>query len=91
MSCITMISTLNVIVISVFPLSYSEMLNAPQIVLHSILASRILFSLQADREQSVIPTYLSTNAPEMQSIPDEFQAWYEGRGTFTGAGQPDQA
>ncbi|KAG1787946.1 uncharacterized protein HD556DRAFT_928045 [Suillus plorans] len=74
MSCITMISTLNVI-----------------IVLHSVLASRILFSLQADREQSVIPTYLSTNAPEMQSIPDGFQAWYEGRETFTGAGQPDQA
>jgi hypothetical protein len=42
-------------------------------------------------EQSVIPTYLSTNAPEMQSIPDGFQAWHEGRETFTGAGQPDQA
>ncbi|KAG1887399.1 uncharacterized protein F5891DRAFT_259529 [Suillus fuscotomentosus] len=91
MSCITMVSTLNVIVISVFPLSYSEMLNVPQIVVHSVLASRILFSLQANREQSVIPTYLSTNAPEMQSLPDGFQAWYEGRETFTDAGQLDQA
>ncbi|KAG1807366.1 hypothetical protein EV424DRAFT_235268 [Suillus variegatus] len=91
MSCITMISTLNVIVISVFPLSYSEVLNVPQIVLHSVLASRILFSLRADREQSVIPTYLSTNAPETQSIPDGFQAWHEGRETITDAGQLDQA
>ncbi|KAG1843625.1 hypothetical protein C8R48DRAFT_780607 [Suillus tomentosus] len=91
MSCITMVSTLNVIVISVFPLSYSETLNVPQIVVHSVLASRILFSLQVNREQSVIPTYLLTNAPEMQSLPDGFQARYEGRETFTDAGQLDQA
>ncbi|KAG1900379.1 uncharacterized protein F5891DRAFT_1033840 [Suillus fuscotomentosus] len=42
-------------------------------------------------DQSVIPTYLSMNALEMQSIPDGFQAWHEGRETFTGACQPDQA
>ncbi|KAG2036377.1 hypothetical protein BDR03DRAFT_1011718 [Suillus americanus] len=91
MFCITMISTVNVIVIVVLPLSYSEMLNTPQIVAHSVLASRILFNLQANREQSIFPTYLSTNVPEMQSLPDGIQAWHEGRETFTGAGQPDQA
>ncbi|KAG2343412.1 hypothetical protein BDR05DRAFT_989820 [Suillus weaverae] len=91
MFCITMISTVNVIVTAVLPLSYSEMLNTPQIVVHSVLASRILFSLQANREQSVFPTYLSTNPPEMQSLPDGSQACYEGRETFTPAGQQDQA
>ncbi|KAG1844519.1 hypothetical protein DFJ58DRAFT_802651 [Suillus subalutaceus] len=91
MFCITTISTVNVIVIAVLPLSYSEMLNTPQIVAHSVLASRILFNLQTNREQSVFPTYVSTNVPEMQSLPDGSQTWHEGRETFTGAGQPDQA
>ncbi|KAG1781203.1 hypothetical protein EV702DRAFT_1193385 [Suillus placidus] len=91
MFCITMMSTVNVIVIAVLPLSYSEMLNTPQIVVHSVLASRILFNLQANREQPAFPTYLSTSPPEMQSLPDGSQACYEGRETFTHAGQPDQA
>ncbi|KAG1741628.1 hypothetical protein EDB19DRAFT_1907857 [Suillus lakei] len=91
MFCITMISTVNVIVIAVLPLSYSEMLNTPQIVAHSVLASRILFNLQASGEQPVSPTYRSTNTTEIQSRPDGFQAWYEGRETVTGAIQPDQA
>ncbi|KAG1779357.1 hypothetical protein EV702DRAFT_1087645, partial [Suillus placidus] len=72
------ISTVNVIVITVLT-----------IVVHSILASRILFNLQANREQPVFPTYLSTNLPEMQSLQDGSQACYEGR--ETPAGQPDQA
>lgn len=88
MFCITMISTVNVIVITVLPLSYSEVLNTPQIVAHSVLASRILFGLQVNKEQSVFPTYLSTNMPEMQSLPD---GSYEGRETNTDAGQVYQA
>ncbi|KAG1764506.1 hypothetical protein EV702DRAFT_1283286 [Suillus placidus] len=70
MFCITMISIVNVIVIVVLPLSYSEMLNTPQIVAHSVLASRILFNLQATREQP----FLSTTSMELLSRPHEFQA-----------------
>ncbi|KAG1727480.1 uncharacterized protein EDB91DRAFT_1315997 [Suillus paluster] len=55
MFCIMMISTVNVIVIAVLPLSYSEMLNTPQIVAHSVLASRILFNLQVNNERHVFP------------------------------------
>ncbi|KAG2346545.1 hypothetical protein BDR05DRAFT_1057643 [Suillus weaverae] len=74
MFCITMISTLNVIVIAVLPLSYSEMLNTPQIVAHSVLASRILFNLQATREKPLLHTYRSTTSMELLSRPHEFQA-----------------
>jgi hypothetical protein len=64
--------------------------SRPQIVAHSVLASRILFGLQANVEQSVSPSYLSTNMPEMQSLSDGSQTWYEGRETFTGADRADQ-
>ncbi|KAG2065279.1 hypothetical protein BDR04DRAFT_1108733 [Suillus decipiens] len=69
MFCIMMISTGNVIVTAVLPLSYHEMLNIPQIVTHSVLASRILFNLQANRE-----TYQFTNSIELLSRPHEFRA-----------------
>ncbi|KAG2137551.1 hypothetical protein DEU56DRAFT_804426 [Suillus clintonianus] len=90
MFCITMISTVNVIVIVVLPLSYSETLNVPQIVAHSVLASRILFNLQASGDQSAFPAYRLTTSTVIRSLP---QAWYEGTGreTVTGAVQPDQA
>ncbi|KAG2143123.1 hypothetical protein BD769DRAFT_1750424 [Suillus cothurnatus] len=74
MFCITIISTLNVIVIAVLPLSYSEMLNTPQIVAHSVLASRILFNLQVSMEQPLLLTYQSTTSMELLSRPHEFQA-----------------
>ncbi|KAG1842459.1 hypothetical protein C8R48DRAFT_737708, partial [Suillus tomentosus] len=51
MFCIMMISMFNVIIIAVLPLSYSETLNTPQIVAHSVLASRILFNLQVSAER----------------------------------------
>ncbi|KAH7923035.1 hypothetical protein BV22DRAFT_610598 [Leucogyrophana mollusca] len=44
--CIMLVSSANVIVIASLPLAYSDMLNTPQIVVHSVLASRILFNLQ---------------------------------------------
>ncbi|KAG1868392.1 hypothetical protein F4604DRAFT_1950814 [Suillus subluteus] len=90
MFCIMMISTANVIVIVVLPISYSEMLNTPQIVAHSVLASRILFNLQAGREEPLLLTYRSTNANAMQllSRPHEFQA--RSRGSVT-ACEPDEA
>ncbi|KAG2358415.1 hypothetical protein BDR07DRAFT_1611950 [Suillus spraguei] len=67
--CIMMMSTGNVIVTAVLPLSYHELLNIPQMVTHSVLASRILFNLQANRE-----TYQLTNSIELLSLPHEFQA-----------------
>ncbi|KAG2041002.1 hypothetical protein BDR03DRAFT_1007763 [Suillus americanus] len=88
MFCITMISTVNVIVITVLPLPYSEMLNIPQIVAHSVLASRILFKLQISREQPLLLTNRSTNSMELLSCSHEFQA--RSRGSVT-VGQPDEA
>jgi len=46
MTCITLISTANVVIDAVLPIAYSDLLNTPQIVIHSVLASRILFHLQ---------------------------------------------
>lgn len=64
MFCITVISTINVLVIAVLPLSYSEMLNTPQIVAHSVLASRILFNLQASWAQPLLLVHQSTTLVE---------------------------
>jgi len=44
--CIIAITLANVIVTSWLPLEYSDLLNIPQIVLHSVLASRIMFNLR---------------------------------------------
>lgn len=84
MFCIMMISTANVIVIAVLPLSYSEMLNTPQIVAHSVLASRILFNLPVNKPP-VFPTYQSTPSTEMLSCPHEFDAMSGGDETVGGA------
>ncbi|KAG2745697.1 hypothetical protein P692DRAFT_20889105 [Suillus brevipes Sb2] len=84
MFCIMMISTANVIVIAVLPLSYSEMLNTPQIVTHSVLASRILFNLPVNKAP-VFPTYQSTPSTEMLSCPPEFDAMSGGGETVGGA------
>ncbi|KAG1728916.1 hypothetical protein EDB19DRAFT_2042453 [Suillus lakei] len=81
--CIMMISTANVIVIAVLPLSYSEMLNLPQIVTHSVLASRILFNLPVNKVP-VFPTYQSTPSTEMLSCPHEFDAMPGGSETVGG-------
>ncbi|KAG0695077.1 hypothetical protein DFH29DRAFT_956903 [Suillus ampliporus] len=89
MFCIMLISTVNVIIIAVLPLSYSEMLNLPQIVAHSVLASRILFNLQVAKDMQVFPTYQGTFSA--LSTQPEFQAWPRGDDTLVGAGHPDQA
>ncbi|KAG1821448.1 hypothetical protein EV424DRAFT_826642 [Suillus variegatus] len=66
MFCIMMISMFNVMIIAVLPLSYSETLNAPQIVAHSVLASRILFNLQVSAER---PLWLDDrSAISMESL-----------------------
>ncbi|KAG1742997.1 hypothetical protein EDD22DRAFT_958836 [Suillus occidentalis] len=84
MFCIMMISTANVIVIAVLPLSYSEMLNTPQIVAHSVLASRILFNLPMNNAP-VFPTYQLTPSTELLSCPHEFDVMSGGGETVGGA------
>ncbi|KAG2126911.1 hypothetical protein DEU56DRAFT_821377, partial [Suillus clintonianus] len=84
MFCITSIDTIFII----YFLSYSETLNTPQIVAHSVLASRILFNLQVSRETPSFPTERSSSM-EMLSRPHELQAWSEGSETVAGPVQPD--
>ncbi|KAG2129570.1 uncharacterized protein EDB93DRAFT_1332270 [Suillus bovinus] len=86
MFCITMISTVNLIVITVLPLSYSEMLNTPQIVAHSVLSSRILFNLHVSMEQP--RTSRSMTSIEFTSRPHESNTQPGGSET---ADQPDEA
>lgn len=45
--CITLVSMANCISIVVLPPSYTALLAGPQLVTHSVLASRILFNLRA--------------------------------------------
>ncbi|OAX33057.1 hypothetical protein K503DRAFT_556784 [Rhizopogon vinicolor AM-OR11-026] len=46
MICITLITTTNVVIDAALPAVYSDLLNTPQVVIHSVLASRILFNLR---------------------------------------------
>ncbi|KAG2129569.1 uncharacterized protein EDB93DRAFT_1256232 [Suillus bovinus] len=71
---ITMISTVNVIVVAAFPLSYSEALNTPQIVAHSVLSSRVLFNLQESKETSLLLTNRAADSVELQSHLHTFKA-----------------
>ncbi|KAJ8596254.1 hypothetical protein M405DRAFT_928936 [Rhizopogon salebrosus TDB-379] len=54
MLCITLISTANVVIVGALPIAYSELLNTPQIVIHSVLASRILFNLQETSDINLV-------------------------------------
>ncbi|KAG2150846.1 hypothetical protein DEU56DRAFT_778779 [Suillus clintonianus] len=45
MTAIIFVSVANIVIMSVVPASYDEMMDAPQLVLHSMLASRVLFNL----------------------------------------------
>ncbi|KAG1722174.1 uncharacterized protein EDB91DRAFT_216074 [Suillus paluster] len=47
MLCITLVSMANCVTIAVLPSSYTALLAGPQLVVHGVLASRILFNLRA--------------------------------------------
>ncbi|KAG1724098.1 uncharacterized protein EDB91DRAFT_1171529 [Suillus paluster] len=47
MLCIILVSMANCVTIAVLPSSYTALLAGPQLVVHSVLASRILFNLRA--------------------------------------------
>ncbi|KAG1725618.1 uncharacterized protein EDB91DRAFT_1254668 [Suillus paluster] len=55
-SCIIAITVTNVIVDAAFPIGYSNMFDTLQLVLHSVLASRILFRLQSSNNRAYEPS-----------------------------------
>ncbi|KAG1742939.1 hypothetical protein EDB19DRAFT_1907424 [Suillus lakei] len=60
------VSVVNIVITYTVPISYDEMMDVPQLVLHSMLASRILFSLhEHDQQQTELATLLLTTiSPE---------------------------
>jgi len=50
MACIIMASVANIFVALFAPVSYTDIMDAPQLVIHGVLASRILFNLRQSRE-----------------------------------------
>lgn len=51
MACITMTSFANILIALVVPGNYTNILDAPQLVIHGVLASRILFNLRRESYQ----------------------------------------
>ncbi|OJA11962.1 hypothetical protein AZE42_07241 [Rhizopogon vesiculosus] len=60
MLCIALVSMINCIVIVVLPLAYSTLFDGPQIVAHSVLASRIMFNLREANESQDRATFRSS-------------------------------
>ncbi|KAG2031595.1 hypothetical protein BDR03DRAFT_1095460 [Suillus americanus] len=53
MTAIMFVSVVNIVIMSVVPASYNMMMDVPQLVLHSMLASRVLFGLrESDQDGS---------------------------------------
>jgi len=58
MTAIIFVSIVNILIMSVVPQSYDEMMDVPQLVLHSMLASRVLFSLRESDQGGLNETSL---------------------------------
>ncbi|KAG2055741.1 hypothetical protein BDR06DRAFT_311641 [Suillus hirtellus] len=65
MTAIIFVSVVNIVITSVVPISYSEMMDLPQVVFHSMLASRVLFSLR-ESDQHLATLQLSTIHPAQE-------------------------
>ncbi|KAG2119778.1 uncharacterized protein F5147DRAFT_121569 [Suillus discolor] len=65
MTAIIFVSVVNIVITSAVPLSYSEMMDLPQVVLHSMLASRVLFSLRESDQNALdlVTLQMSTFRP----------------------------
>ncbi|KAG2032483.1 hypothetical protein BDR03DRAFT_1002606 [Suillus americanus] len=64
MTAIIFVSVANILIMSVVPVSYDEMMDVPQLVLHSMLASRVLFSLrESDHEMDGTTLQMSAFRP----------------------------
>ncbi|KIK40294.1 hypothetical protein CY34DRAFT_274261 [Suillus luteus UH-Slu-Lm8-n1] len=73
MLCITLVSMANCISIALLPPSYTALLAGPQLVAHSVLASRILFNLRAMSDlQDVVNDGLATLGSGVVSQPMAF-------------------
>ncbi|KIK39659.1 hypothetical protein CY34DRAFT_321718 [Suillus luteus UH-Slu-Lm8-n1] len=76
MLCITLVSMANCISIALLPASYTALLAGPQLVTHSVLASRILFNLRATSDlslQDVVTDELTSLKSEVVSQPIAFE------------------
>lgn len=52
MTCIIMVSFTHIVIALVVPGAYTNILDAPQLVIHGVLASRIIFNLRQSRESN---------------------------------------
>ncbi|KAH7923990.1 hypothetical protein BV22DRAFT_1130177 [Leucogyrophana mollusca] len=91
--CILVMSTVNIVVISALPNEYAELIDTLQAVMHSVLASRLLFNLRKImREQHIvisntsqptdvdtIPMFVAVN-PEAVSGSFDVASWEQDRG-----------
>lgn len=59
MMCIMIVSSFSIILTMAPPITWVSITDSPQIVIHSVLASRILFNLRASEGRSRIPTTLA--------------------------------
>ncbi|KAG0691822.1 hypothetical protein DFH29DRAFT_935253 [Suillus ampliporus] len=72
MTAMLFVSVVNIVIISALPISYDDTMDVPQVVLHSMLASRVLFSLrESDQKKETFLT--STFRPDQihASLPPE--------------------
>ncbi|KAG1866675.1 hypothetical protein F4604DRAFT_1904985 [Suillus subluteus] len=64
MSAIIFVSVVNILIIAVVPASYDEMMDVPQLVIHSVLASRVLFDLyESDQKKDETTLQMTTYCP----------------------------
>ncbi|KAG2749453.1 hypothetical protein P692DRAFT_20832976 [Suillus brevipes Sb2] len=70
MMCIMIVSSFSIILTMAPPITWVSITDSPQIVIHSVLASRILFNLRASEGRSRIPTTLA-NVSEIQFRGDQ--------------------
>ncbi|KAG1735116.1 uncharacterized protein EDB91DRAFT_1250644 [Suillus paluster] len=70
MTAIIFVSVANIVIMSAVPASYDMMMDVPQLVLHSMLASRVLFNLrESDQAADEGTTFLmSTFRPNQRHI-----------------------
>jgi len=72
--CIIAITLANVIITFWLPLEYSDLLDIPQIVLHSVLASRIMFNLRKSFHYTQLEERVSPR-PSAQWTRDTTHRW----------------
>ncbi|KAG2059340.1 hypothetical protein BDR06DRAFT_1003465 [Suillus hirtellus] len=65
MTCIIMASFANILIALVAPGTYADILDAPQLVIHGVLASRILFNL---RHENRIASPSALQTPALDSV-----------------------